>query len=526
SNFDKNGNLNFANRLNSSLLFELHAGIGAETNRCKDIEFKNCSFNSNFSILNPTSTVADFDPIRAKGVDDDASTEISFVECSFDNNFSTTNPGGVVTPRQGVVEGLHFSGSINNLLPNRNITLRKCSFDGNYIEYNSSVPASSGAAVHGLTLFYVNGVLVSECTANGNYISRATPNVNDNVQGYFDTGDRTVAVPGPAGTVSDLSNNNIVFDNCVALYNFTNSGSVFGFNSTVTDVTVTPRTNLLASVVLRDCIAEGNRTIDFASPGTGLASPAAIGFRIQPGISTIDRIVDNVFLYGCVANRNGKVGALSGQRSSGYYISGNSAGGPARNIALQNCTASGNDGYGFLFGNAEETFVKYCEADNNTIGGFVDLVDDSTSVLIKNSAIANGPNGLGPNYFGLSATTPIALWKPSETSSPFTFNNQMAPAFAITGSFVGSGTTFTVTSTAGIITPGMILTGGTVTYLGVPGPAPLSQGVGPKIIAQLTGTPGGVGTYVVDRAQSAGATATGLAVGSLDPELDNIDIQN
>lgn len=522
SKFDNNGALNYAKVVNLPFPFALTPGLGAETNRCKNIEFKNCSFDSNFTILSLNSQVLDAtNGIRSKGLDDDGSTEIGFSDCSFDNNFSTSPASS-----GGTVEGLHFSGSISNLIPNRNVTLENCTFDGNNIQYNPSVPASSSAQVRGLALFYVKGVYTSGCSANGNYISRYTPNADDTVQGFLTIGDRTVAVPGPNGTISNLNNEDVVYENCVALHNATTSGSVFGFSSVATSTTTTPRTNLLTGVVMRNCIAEGNTTADFISSGTGLASPAGIGFLIQPGTNTADRIVDAILLDGCIANRNGKVGSISGQRSSGYYISGNSTGGPDRNIVLQNCTASSNDGYGFLFGNAEKTFVKYCEANNNTLGGFVDLLDDSTSVLIKNSAIANGPNGLGPNYSGLSATTPIALWKPSETTSPFTFNNQLVPAFSLTGSFVGSGTTFTVTATSGIITPGMILTGGTVAYLGVPGPAPLSQGVGPKIIAQLTGTPGGIGTYVVDRAQSAGATATGLAVASLDPELDNIDIQN
>jgi hypothetical protein len=69
--------------------------------------------------------------------------------------------------------------------------------------------------------------------------------------------------------------------------------------------------------------------------------------------------------------------------------------------------------------------------------------------------------------------------------------------FAITSSFVANGTVLTVTATAGVIKPGMYVSGGGVT-------------AGTYITKQLTGAPGSTGTYTVDNPQLNGVAPTNL----------------
>ena len=75
--------------------------------------------------------------------------------------------------------------------------------------------------------------------------------------------------------------------------------------------------------------------------------------------------------------------------------------------------------------------------------------------------------------------------------------------FAITSSFVVTGTTLTVTATSGVIVPGMFLSG-------VP--------TATQIVSQLSGVSGSTGTYSVDVSQTAGVSPGGVTYSFTNPD--------
>lgn len=83
-----------------------------------------------------------------------------------------------------------------------------------------------------------------------------------------------------------------------------------------------------------------------------------------------------------------------------------------------------------------------------------------------------------PGIYGLGAWAQILS---------LTIGSSASPAFAITGSITG--TTLTVTATGGALSPGQVLSGPGVVQ-------------GTQIVGQLTGTPGGTGTYQVSQSQA------------------------
>jgi hypothetical protein len=82
---------------------------------------------------------------------------------------------------------------------------------------------------------------------------------------------------------------------------------------------------------------------------------------------------------------------------------------------------------------------------------------------------------------------------------------------AITSSFVGTGTTLTVTAVgAATLAVGQVLTAGVGLFLGPPAI---------YIVAQLTGAAGDVGTYQVSLSQTAGTTVTQVTSSSTSPDI-------
>lgn len=82
---------------------------------------------------------------------------------------------------------------------------------------------------------------------------------------------------------------------------------------------------------------------------------------------------------------------------------------------------------------------------------------------------------------------------------------------AITSSFVGTGTTLTVTAVgAATLAVGQVLTAGTGLSLGPPAI---------YIVAQLTGAAGDIGTYQVSQSQTAGTTCTQVTSCSTNPDI-------
>jgi hypothetical protein len=129
-----------------------------------------------------------------------------------------------------------------------------------------------------------------------------------------------------------------------------------------------------------------------------------------------------------------------------------------------------------------------------------------TDVICIDSTGATGINGwysAGTIFSQVSSVMP-SLYQPNNYTaalknvpvgglyrSAYNSAATLTTTFAITASFVSTGTTLTVTATAGTIVPGMFLTGGGV----------LSG-------TQILSGPGGVGSYTVDTSNTAGTAPT------------------
>lgn len=142
---------------------------------------------------------------------------------------------------------------------------------------------------------------------------------------------------------------------------------------------------------------------------------------------------------------------------------------------------------------------RYQDGYNNALRLYFNEIDNITAALASNTGTAalKFPNGawydVGSTQTAAAINTPYAVRFDSTT-----VENAITLTDYVT-TFVGSiaTTTLTVTSTTGVIEPGMTLTGGSVT-------------AGTTIVKQLTGTAGSTGTYQVSTSQTrASATLTG-----------------
>lgn len=153
-------------------------------------------------------------------------------------------------------------------------------------------------------------------------------------------------------------------------------------------------------------------------------------------------------------------------------------------------------------------------ASNTIVIGTAISATQSNEVIIGGSTMtgitlsANIPAIPVPNnyYASLIGVKVGGLYR-SKFNSPAT-----GSSFAIVASFLATGTVLTVTSTGGIIEVGMFLSGGTVA-------------AGVFIEYQLSGTPGGVGTYAVNVSQNLGVTATSVLYSIAGPDIVYIRTQ-
>lgn len=153
-------------------------------------------------------------------------------------------------------------------------------------------------------------------------------------------------------------------------------------------------------------------------------------------------------------------------------------------------------------------------ASNTIVIGTALSATQSNEVIIGGSTMtgitlsANIPAIPVPNnyYASLIGVKVGGLYR-SKFNSPAT-----GASFAIVASFLATGIVLTVTSTAGVIEVGMFLSGGTVA-------------AGVFIESQLSGTPGGVGTYVVNVSQNLGVTSTSVLYSNASPDIVYIRTQ-
>jgi hypothetical protein len=117
------------------------------------------------------------------------------------------------------------------------------------------------------------------------------------------------------------------------------------------------------------------------------------------------------------------------------------------------------------------------------------------------SALLQFPNGSwynsGPSQTAAAVNTPYPISWPSATAHNFIEKGDYVTTFV--GSIGPASTTLTVSTTTGVIEPGMVLTGNSVT-------------AGTTIVKQLSGTAGSTGTYQVSTSQTrASGNFTGTA---------------
>lgn len=209
--------------------------FAAETNRCININFTDCSFSNNFANIQPSDSIMKLDnnsPVR--GVDDDACQQISFRQCVFNNNFSTV----------GSVEGIHYSGSIGNLRPNLNIYMEDCVSEG-----NNGKSEIFTTLVTGYTFVYARGIHLKNCTASGNFIQSDAPFEDDVLAGFYFEG---------FNVSTQQTNEDTVLHSCVSSRNITNSGNSYGFTITNEIGSSPGDANIQRGVALTDCTATGN----------------------------------------------------------------------------------------------------------------------------------------------------------------------------------------------------------------------------------------------------------------------------
>lgn len=219
------------------------ATFGCEINRCDQIEFHNCQFNSNFNLVAPNSRNNPDSPYLnsifnpTKGLDEDACFQTGFYKCQFSKNYSNFND----------VEGTHYSGSFFNLKPNVNTVYEDCTASGNHT-FGFVLPT---VTVHGFAQVYTQNCVYRRCVASGNYINQEVGNENlgDKVMGFWFIG---------TTQSTDQNNKNTVFEDCSALGNYTNSGSCYGYLFTNDTGSVPPDFNANTGIIVRNSNAEGN----------------------------------------------------------------------------------------------------------------------------------------------------------------------------------------------------------------------------------------------------------------------------
>ena len=146
---------------------------------------------------------------------------------------------------------------------------------------------------------------------------------------------------------------------------------------------------------------------------------------------------------------------------------------------------------------------RFQDQFSNALRLYFNEIDNFAFSLLTNNGAATLklPNGA---WYDVTTQTAAAIHTPYPTKwGSITVENGLSVVDYVT-TFTGSiaTTTLTVTATSGVIEPGMVVTGGSVT-------------ANTRIVKQLTGTAGSTGTYQVSISQTrASAALTGTAAKS------------
>ena len=149
---------------------------------------------------------------------------------------------------------------------------------------------------------------------------------------------------------------------------------------------------------------------------------------------------------------------------------------------------------------------QYIDQLNNALRLYFNQIDNGMASLLSNTggAYLQFPNGA---WYDVTTQTAADINTPYPVKFGLTTVENGITLTDYVTTFVGSigpaSTTLTVTSTTGVIEPGMVLTGTGVT-------------AGTTIYKQLTGTAGSTGTYQVSTSQTvASTTITGTAANTV-----------
>jgi len=297
--------------------------------------------------------------------------DVTIRNCTFNRNASEVITRGITIRRSFFNPG--------STAKNSNFVIENCEFLDNTVNLTQDFAVNIGSSAHGCDLSNTNNVVFKNCTAFNN-----------------STQSTTAAPQGIRSFGYDIFLcNDITVEDCVA------SGQIQSSVGTPTRYAMAAgfKTSQCNRTIFRRCIASNNQNPVGEAYGFAMNDPVPGGIVIQDNHDVFEN---------CIAEAN--IGAPG--KAAGFSLRN------ALNSKVINCFAQGNT-IGLL---TDEQKLPPPDAlnDNNVVAnnlfvaniqfGILDTTSNKTTAYYKNEAKKNGPTPFTTNYSGLPLNTPVRDW--------------------------------------------------------------------------------------------------------------------
>ncbi len=347
-------------------------------------------------------------------------------DSAFDNNVGTTVLALGGTAVWGIFAATLFGGgAVNNL-----------AIVNSQANSNTSEGGAIGAEILSIPAFLLPtnlGFNVVNSIFNGNQGGGDLTSVNEGeglviagtsgfvVKDSFAQNNNSLAA-APSGTPGfyasvgfgvPFSCSNGAFINCYAQGNSGSGDVSAGFRVTASD-----------NITFENCVAEGNNNPDDGGEAWGYTTDTNFG---------------NPTAFGTPVNNNYIFNNCTAQGNIGAGISGGFKFISQAHSVLSNSVSNGNSGFGILAGDpvccatapvgcvcpSVANVITNNQIVGNTTNGILDNAPAAFTAYISNYARSNG--GVGANYSGLPAGTPIRIWTLPGAPAPLDSNGILDP---------------------------------------------------------------------------------------------------
>ncbi len=372
---DKNNKINFSSNIrivncictNNSSQLDFVVTLGALALFCDNLQVKGCVFNNTANTSSKPSGVQ----FNVVGIDFVICRNVLIEDCEAHDNTSGGEPAGFFAWGE-------------------NYKFVRCRANRNY--------TLTGNRACGFNISTTNNLEMIDCEADGNY--NANPNAaNDDVRDFSATGYR-IGRAVYRGLI----------ENCRAIGNYS-----VGINAPAAGFFL----NSASQIVLKDCVAIGNRNASGTEDNNGLAAGFLASTTLPSPKGGFVGGEDNSFIN-CVADSNtvDRV-PLFVQSPAPPVDSGLLAGNPQKGAGFllldQNspriidCKTINNKGKGIWLRNTKNALIEKNLVIDNNLYGIHDQSPSGLNTYVSNEARLNGSSH-ADNYIGLPPETPIRKW--------------------------------------------------------------------------------------------------------------------